>query len=100
MSMPSKKRHQGVNLHCTAVEDTPPIAMASEATITHIAQLMEHRGQRHYDSATVPAVLPRPSITILYVGPFVLDHVLERKASQWKDKLAEQYTIQVENACS
>ena len=83
--------------------------MALEATVTQMAQIMEQRGHRQRqeidqaahdqdwsDSATVPAVLPRPSITVLYVGPFVFDQVLERKAARWKEKLAETYAIEVE----
>ena len=65
-----------------------------QMVIEEVAKIMEHREES--DVATIPAVMPKPIVKALFVGPFVLDIVLHRKATQWKERLAEEYGIEVD----
>ena len=57
-----------------------------------IVKIMEQRK----DESTVLVVLPKPCVTVLFVGPFVLKEVLVRKAEKWKEKMKLEYHIEVD----
>ena len=65
-----------------------------QMVIEEVAKIMEHREKN--DVATIPAVMPKPIVRALFVGPFVLDTVLQRKATLWEERLAEEYGIEVD----
>ena len=39
--------------------------------------------------------MPKPVIKALFVGPFVLDLVLHRKATWWKERIEEEYDVEI-----
>ena len=39
--------------------------------------------------------MPKPVVDVLYVGPFVLDSVLMRKAQTWTNRLEETYQLRI-----
>ena len=71
----------------------PPPPLPPDA-IEAVAKIMEHR--RESGPASVPIVMPKPEVKALFVGPLVLDTVLHRKATQWEERLAAEYGVEVD----
>jgi hypothetical protein len=67
--------------------------------IDAVAKVIEQRGNwmpRHTfagDAATVPSIAPKPMVKAIFVGPFVLDTALQRKAELWEERLGEAYAM-------
>ena len=40
--------------------------------------------------------MPKQSLNALFVGPFVLDRVLQEKEDYWKERLSKDYDIDIE----
>ena len=57
--------------------------------VDSVAKLME---QRREEVVPVPVVEPTIAVKVLFVGPFVYQDVLERKAKDWKLKLEKTYS--------
>ena len=45
------------------------------------------------DRATVEARIQIPELKVLYLGPFVLDAVMQKKKEAWKMRLDEEYGV-------
>ena len=70
----------------------PPFAPSvAPHVVDNLAKLIEGRAMS--DAATVGIKEHRTAITALFVGPFVLDSVLHRKAQHWKEVLEEEFAI-------
>ena len=39
--------------------------------------------------------MPKPAVKVLYVGPFVLEATVQRKANEWRQRLQQHYPMEV-----
>ena len=76
----------GAPQHLNKTSDSVQEIVDSDDAVEQVAQV-DQRHKEEGDVATVSAVAPKTSVVALFVGPFVLDQVLHRRASFLEGKV-------------
>eukprot|EP00973_Karenia_brevis_P090007 12400512-Karenia_brevis.AAC.1 len=77
---------------------TPLESSVLPSTVDNIAELIEQRtleDVKTEEHLPVPLKTPKVEVVVLYVGPFVLDSELHKKAEKWKRVLEEHFDVNV-----
>ena len=73
-----------------------------DVLVDEVAGLMEKRASNKEDGRLFETFARKtfhgnePKVKVLYIGPFVLDSVLQLKSNFWKERLENEYDIQTE----
>ena len=64
-------------LHVSSPQQLAAAITISETEMDKVAKVVNENGND--DRATVQIVVPKPEVAVLYVGPFALDSVVQRR---------------------
>ena len=66
--------------------------LVDERIVDEFCEILEDGSDR----ASVPVVLPKARVRVMFVGPFLFETAVLRKAQVWKERLETEYGIEIE----